>query len=187
MKTNTAAVLFGIVTATALSAPAMANDWEGNAKDAWIDGKLEGSYLLNSELNNFRIDTEVENGNVTLSGTVSSEAHKELAGEIAQNLADVGTVHNNLLVADEGDPYADTDRDFSSRFFDMTTTVGLKTNFAVNSELEAHEINIDTDNGVVTLEGEVETEAARMLAEEIAASYDHVTKVNNNLRIVAAN
>src|SRR5690606_28836842 len=103
-----------------------------------------------------------------------------------QNLADVGTVNNNLLVADEGDAYGDTDRNFSSRFFDMTTTVGLKTNFAVNSELEAHEINIDTKDGVVTLEGEVQNEAARMLAEEIAASYDRVSRVNNNLRIVAA-
>lgn len=187
MKVNTRKLVLGIVTVSALSSPAMAQDWEGESRDAWIDGKLEGSYLLNGELNNFRIDTDVENGNVTLNGTVRSEAHKELAGEIASNLEGVGTVSNNLVVGEEGDAYADNERDFSTRFFDMTTTVGLKSNFALNSELEAHEIDIDTNEGVVTLEGEVQSEAAKMLAEEIASGYDHVSRVDNKLRIVASN
>ena len=69
----------------------------------------------------------------------------------------------------------------------MTTTVSLKSNFAVNDELEASDINIDTKNGVVTLDGEVDSKAESMLAEEIASGYDHVSKVNNNLRVVATN
>jgi hyperosmotically inducible periplasmic protein len=186
MKLKTKTLILGTMIAASVSATAMAEDWEGDAKDAWIDGKLEGSYLLNSELDGFKIGTEVANGTVTLTGKVPTEAHKELAAEIANNLEGVTTVTNNLVVAAEGDAYSDNDRDFSSRFYDMTTTVGLKSNFAVNSELEAHEINIDTVAGVVTLEGEVETEAEKMLAEEIAASYDHVTEVQNNLRVTAA-
>ncbi|MEY4641982.1 MAG: hypothetical protein RLZZ227_1976 [Pseudomonadota bacterium] len=185
MKFKTKGLVLGMMAATAFSSVALAEDWEGEAKDAWIDGKLEGSYLLNSELDGFRIDTEVKAGKVTLSGAVPSEAHKELAGEIANNLDGVASVTNNLVVASEGDAYSDKDRDFSTRFYDMTTTVGLKSNFALNSELEAHEINIDTAAGVVTLEGEVKTEAEKMLAEEIATSYDHVSQVQNNLRVTA--
>jgi osmotically-inducible protein OsmY len=63
----------------------------------------------------------------------------------------------------------------------------LKSNFAVNDDLEASDINIDTKNGVVTLEGEVDSKAESMLAEEIAAGYDHVSKVDNKLRVVASN
>ena len=187
MKLQTKGLVLGILTATMMSSAAMAEDWEGDAKDAWIDGKLEGSYLLNSELDGFKIGTEVENGHVTLTGTVPSDAHKQLAEEIANNLDGVTAVTNNLAVAETGDEYDDHDRNFSTRFYDMTTTVGLKSNFALNDELEAHEINIDTVDGVVTLEGEVETQAASMLAEEIASSYDHVSRVQNNLRVTKQN
>ena len=92
----------------------------------------------------------------------------------------------NLTVADKGDKYDDKDQSFSSSFYDMTTTVSLKSNYAVNKELEAHEINIDTKNGVVTLQGEVKTEAEKMLAEQIAKNNDHVSRVNNQLKVVAA-
>lgn len=187
MKLQTKGLVFGIVAAATLSSGAMAQDWEGEAKDAWIDGKLEGSYLLNSELDGFKIGTDVENGNVTLTGNVPSDAHKQLAEEIANNLDGVTGVTNNLVIAETGDEYDDKDRNFSSRFYDMTTTVGLKSNFALNDELEAHEINIDTVGGVVTLEGEVDSQAEAMLAEEIASSYDHVARVQNNLRVTTQN
>jgi hyperosmotically inducible protein len=187
MKLQTKGLVAGILAASMMSSAVMAEDWEGDAKDAWIDGKLEGSYLLNSELDGFKIGTEVENGNVILTGTVPSDAHKQLAEEIAKNLDGVANVTNNLAVADKGDEYAENDRTFSSRFYDMTTTVGLKSNFAANDELEAHEINIDTKDGVVTLNGKVESKAESMLAEEIASSYDHVSRVQNNLTVSADN
>lgn len=187
MKTHAHRIALAALTASVLSSPVFAEDWTGQARDAWIDGKLEASYLLNSELNNFRIGTEVQDGRVVLSGSVPSDAHKALAEEIAANLDEVTTVTNNLSVDTEGELYSDSEQDFSSKFFDMTTTVSLKSRYALSSELEAHEIDIDTSNGVVTLNGEVETNAARELAEEIATSYDHVSQVNNNLRILAAN
>jgi hyperosmotically inducible protein len=188
MKLQTKGLVLGIITAATLSSTAMAKDWEGDTKDAWIDGKLEGSYLLNGELNNFKIGTDVENGHVTLTGTVRSETHKQLAEEIAKNLDGVAGVTNNLSVADNGgDQYDDKDRSFSSRFYDLTTTAGLKSNYAMNSELSATKINIDTVDGVVTLEGEVDSQAAAQLAEEIASGYDRVSRVQNNLRVSTQN
>lgn len=205
MKIKAKALVVGVVIATALSTGAYAADkpvvkteqhpapaaaaasaehnWEGEAKDAWIDGKLEASYLLNSELSAFKIGTDVQNGKVTLTGSVQSDAHKQLAAEIAKNLDGVTNVTNQLTVADKGDKYNAKDTSYSSSFYDMTTTVSLKSNYAVNKELEAHEINIDTKDGVVTLQGEVKTEAEKMLAEQIAKNNDHVSSVNNQLRV----
>lgn len=187
MKMQIKGLVLGIVTAVTLSGTAMAEDWEGQAKDAWIDGKLEGSYLLNGELNGFRIGTDVDNGHVTLTGTVRSDTHKQLAEEIAKNLDGVTGVTNNLTVADRGDEYTEKERSFGTRFYDLTTTAGLKSNFALNSELSATKINIDTVDGVVTLDGEVDSQAAAMLAEEIASSYNHVSRVENNLRVTSQN
>jgi osmotically-inducible protein OsmY len=175
-----------LLSLTLCAAPVFAaGDWKGEAKDAWIDGKLESSYLLNSELNNFKTDTLVENGMVTLTGSVPSDAHKALAGEIASNLDGVVKVDNQLTVGRETAHYSDSDRNFSTRFHDMTTTVALKSRFAVNEDIDATDINVDTKDGVVTLEGEVASKTESMLAEEIASSYDYVTDVENHLRIVA--
>jgi hyperosmotically inducible protein len=187
MKLQTKGLVLGLVTAATLSSATFAKDWEGDSKDAWIDGKLEGSYLLNGELNNFKIGTDVDNGHVTLTGAVRSDTHKQLAEEIAKNLDGVTGVTNNLSIADTGDEYNEKDRSFSARFYDLTTTAGLKSNYALNSELSATKINIDTVEGVVTLEGEVDSQAAAMLAEEIATSYDHVSRVQNNLRVSSQN
>jgi osmotically-inducible protein OsmY len=174
----------GIALATLTSPTVFAeNDWEGDSRDAWIDGKLEGSYLLNSQLNNFGIDTDVENGVVTLSGTVESDVDKALAEQIAMNLEGVVAVTNDLEVGESDYEMDEPNRKFSTAFFDMTTTARLKTNFALNSELKASDINIDTKEGVVVLEGEVGTPAEKMLAEEIAVSYDYVTRVDNRLQI----
>lgn len=158
-------------------------DWKGESQDAWIDGKLESSYLLNTELNNFKIDTMVESGTVTLAGNVPSEAHRDLAEQIAKNLEGVNGVNNQLSVGDEVVSYSEQDRNFSTYFHDATTTVSLKSKFAVNSELDALDINIDTKNGKVTLEGNVKNDAEKALAEEIAEGHEYVTSVDNRLLV----
>lgn len=44
-------------------------------------------------------------------------------------------------------------------------------------------INVDTERGVVTLNGVVQTVADKSRAEELARQVDGVTRVNNNLQI----
>lgn len=44
-------------------------------------------------------------------------------------------------------------------------------------------INVDTDRGVVTLNGVVQTAEDKSRAEDLARKVDGVTKVNNNLQI----
>ncbi|MBM7424159.1 BON domain-containing protein [Spongiibacter marinus] len=48
------------------STPVLADSWQGKTKDAWLDGKVETAIMLNGELNNFDIDTDVDQGKVTL-------------------------------------------------------------------------------------------------------------------------
>jgi Predicted periplasmic or secreted lipoprotein len=166
-------------------AMAQERDWEGESRDAWIDGKLEAAYLFNTELNNFKIGTTVSAGHVTLDGHVPSETHRQLAEEIAQNLDGVNGVTNNLAIGEGDYGWGEKERNFRTRFFDLTTTTRLKSAYAINDELSATDINIDTKDGVVTLSGEVKSNAAKQLAEEIAVGYDHVESVNNQLQVVS--
>ena len=43
IKMNHLAIL---TAATLVTTPVLANDWQGEANDAWLDGKLETSLLL---------------------------------------------------------------------------------------------------------------------------------------------
>ena len=185
---NTKKALITAMTVTTLaSAPVFAaeNTWKGEANDAWLDGKLETALMLNGELNNFDIDTQVENAMVTLSGDVQSETEKDLAGQIAMNIEGVQDVTNNLVVKPEyeGDMES-AGSSFTRSWHDMTITAGLNMEFAASGELEATAIDVDTENGIVTLTGEVESSAAKDLAVEMAKGYDNVIEVQDNLTVM---
>lgn len=59
----------------------------------------------------------------------------------------------------------------------------LEAKLAENSELSALMINTDVKEGVAYMEGEVENETQRALAEEIALSVDGIESVENDLEI----
>jgi hyperosmotically inducible protein len=184
---NTKKTLITAITiGTLASAPAFAagNSWKGEANDAWLDGKLETALMLNGELNNFEIDTHVQNAMATLSGDVQSETEKELAEQIAQNIEGVKEVENNLVVKPDYQASEDSaSRTFARSWHDMTITAGLNMEFAASGELEATAIDVDTENGIVTLQGEVESSAAKDLAIEMAKGYDNVIDVEDKLII----
>lgn len=183
-KLRTKKLLLSVITAGLLSAgSANAQDWEGVARDAWIDGKIESSYLINTELNNFTIDTKVNEGHVTLTGTVPSSVHKDLAGAIANNIEGVESVQNELVVGSDTKAVAEDKRDFSTAFFDLTTTARLKSAYALNKDLKATEIKVDTREGKVTLSGKVDSAVAKELAEEIAHGLASVNSVVNQLEV----
>lgn len=66
--------------------------------DTWIQGKLEASFMADDNLSSFAIDTEVKDGVATLTGTVDSEADRDLATRIAMSVKGVTDVRNSLVV-----------------------------------------------------------------------------------------
>lgn len=69
---------------------------------------------------------------------------------------------------------------------DAAITAGLKSKLIGDKETKARQINVETRNGVVQLNGFVDTTAARTEAEKIALSTDGVKKVENNLQVRTA-
>ena len=66
---------------------------------------------------------------------------------------------------------------------DTTLTTTVKTKLAADTLKNLTRIDVDTYNGVVSLNGIVSTPEEKQRAEEIARSVDGVKKVINNLQV----
>lgn len=180
MKRTTLAMMMTLaLTATASVA---ANDWKDGAKDAWIDGKAETTLMLNGNLNSFDINTDVKNGRVTLTGKVNSEVDKALAEELLENLDGVSGVDNQLTVMDSADKTKRSDKE-NSGLKDAKIATVVKTRLLFESEVSGTSIDVDANNGVVTLEGDVESSAEKDLAIAIAKNTNDVTRVIDKLQV----
>lgn len=66
---------------------------------------------------------------------------------------------------------------------DAGVTTSVKTKFTTDDMVKAHQIDVDTREGVVTLTGSVDSEAARNRAVELARATEGVKDVVDNLRV----
>lgn len=158
--------------------------YSGELNDAWLDGKVETAFALNRHLNPFRIDTEVENGTVYLDGVVESDVDRDLASQIAKSVDGVKGVENRLKVAEmkESDMQRATN-DLLQNVTDATTTAVVKTKLLANGNTKGLQINVDTQDDVVTLTGIVESDEIRDLAVKLAQNTENVKSVENRLEV----
>ncbi len=192
-KTLPALVLLGamsvapVVTYAAEANTEAACAKQSGADDLWTDTRLETAYLLNPNLSAFTIHSSVEDGKVTLTGTVRSDVDRDLAEEIAKSLKGVKSVDNELEVDQQLQPapHSAADRDFLQKVSDATTTAQVKIKLMANKNISASDINVDTRNHIVQLRGKVGSTAQRELAEYIARNTHGVHKVQNDLDIAA--
>ncbi len=176
-RTLLSAVLFTTLSASALAAE---NTWKDDTKDAWIDGKVEATFLFNGNLNSFDINTEVKMGTVTLTGTVDTKVDRQLASELARDIDGVKEVKNELVVVRED---IEEDSDENNGFIDAKIATVIKTRLLSNSEVSGTSIDVDVDGLKVTLSGTVRSESERDVALSIAKNADDVQMVVNNLNI----
>jgi hyperosmotically inducible protein len=64
---------------------------------------------------------------------------------------------------------------------DASVTAKVKTTLLADNQVGGMKIDVDTNNGVVTLNGNVSGAAEKMRAEQLAQSVDGVRSVKNNL------
>ncbi len=162
---------------------------QGAIKDAWLDGKLESAYLFNEHLSPFDIDTDVNNGIVHLTGAVESDIDRELAGEIAQSIDGVSDVKNDLVV-DKAQARVAHDDDASRERSGFRETVGnatltakIKSQLLANSSTSGMEVDVDSDNGNVTLSGTVDSDEEKELIARIAENTSGADSIDNRLMV----
>ena len=189
--------ILSMIVATSLTTAAYAGDmdtdnkWEKGAKDAWIDGKAEATLLFNGNLDSFDINTDVKNGNVVLTGKVENSVDKKLAEELVANIDGVTSVDNKLTVVADNDMHSDMSDDMeegveegTSELTDAKIATVIKTRLLMDTDISGFDIDVDVENGVVTLTGEVDSDAERDLAVEIAKNASDIKDVESDLRVV---
>jgi osmotically-inducible protein OsmY len=162
---------------------------EANVKDAWLHGKLEATLLFNEHLNSFAIDSDVKGGTAYLRGAVESSIDRDLAGEIAKSIDGITSVKNELVV---DKTMAETNRNsesskeregFKQSVLNATLTARIKSKLLMNSNTAGMDINVDSNNGMVTLSGEVASDQERELAVRLAENTSGATTVHDRLMI----
>jgi osmotically-inducible protein OsmY len=74
-------------------------------------------------------------------------------------------------------------RSVSTTMDDAAITAGVKTHLIGDADTKAYQINVETRNGVVQLNGFVDSASAKTEAERIASETEGVKEVRNNLEV----
>ena len=145
---------------------------QASKMDNSIESSAKKSYVFQTYLQADDIKVQSEDGAVTLTGTVSEESHKSLAQDTVADLPDVKSVDNRLEV--KGTPPA--------KMSDAWITAKVKTVFLFHSNVSAI-TEINTKDGVVTLQGKANTQAQKDLTTEYAKDVEGVKGVNNEMTV----
>jgi osmotically-inducible protein OsmY len=157
--------------------------------DAWLTAKIQSKYFIDTDVKGRRIDVDTQNGVVTLTGSVGSEAERRQAVALARNTDGVREVKDQLRLdasvreretgaRTEGQP-----RTTGIERPDAWVTTKIQAQYFLDDEVKGHQINVDTSNGVVTLKGFVATALQKQEAEQIARETEGVRRVVNELTV----
>ncbi|MGH8354985.1 MAG: BON domain-containing protein [Pseudomonas sp.] len=168
-----------------LAAVAATDDLASQLREARQEGSIWTAFALNRHLSPFRIDVDVENGRALLSGQVESAVERDLAEQVALGIDGIQSVDNQLKVDPQIQPQEGSD-DLVQRLDDATLTATVKSKLLWNRHTEGLDIDVDSQDGVVTLSGQAQSALAKELAGKLAANTRGVRQVNNQLTVGGA-
>src|SRR5438445_1090902 len=142
--------------------------------------KAVADALTQAGYDKISISEDRDKGVITLKGDIPTQADKEKAEGIARQTASNSVIANELLVTgnDKGlakEVSGDNDDAIKARFKEWVAANRLKN----------QHVSADVKNGVLTLTGDVDTEAQRTAFEKQIAKIDGVTEVVNKLEVKA--
>ena len=118
---------------------------------------------------------DVNRGEVKLSGFVDSANDKSRAVEITKGVDGVKSVQNDIAVGESSTAGEVID--------DSVLTAKVKTALIADSDTKAHQINVETKDGIVQLSGFVDSSGAKSAATTVAKSVTGVKDVKNELSV----
>ena len=140
--------------------------------DERIISTARGSYNFMTYLKDDKINIVCKSGAVTLTGKVQDEFHRSLAEETLTGLPGVKSVNNQLSLA--GNSVINPDATLKAR---------VEAALLFHRQLSAVKTSVQVASGVVTLQGEAESEAQKSLATEYVKGLDGVVRVSNEMSV----
>jgi hyperosmotically inducible protein len=141
--------------------------------DEQIEATAKQSYVFKTFLKGDDIKILSQDGVVTLTGTVASEPHLLLAAETVADLPGVISLDNKLEVIG-GIPEKNSDAWIGMR---------VKNMLMLHRNLDADNTRVDVKDGLVTLHGEVGSQAEKGLTAEYVKEVEGVKDVDNKLTV----
>ena len=141
--------------------------------------KYKLAWSKNTEGLNAKVDTKF--GRVLLRGTADSAASKELAGRLAINTRGVASVDNQLAVSPLKPSAVQSAmasaHNSGQALADSWITAKVKSTLLYSSNVSGSDITVNTNQGIVTLNGKLKSGAERALAIELAQNVRGVRSV----------
>ncbi len=147
--------------------------------DPAITTKVKSQLIADDLVKARNIDVDTRDGVVTLTGTVQSRAEQDKALQIARSTKGVARVVDNLSLAPEPGSAPTTGEIIS----DAGITARVKARLIADPDMSGLRIEVDTNEGIVTLTGDVGSEREKARAIEDAGTVDNVKRVEDRLTV----
>lgn len=144
--------------------------------DTTIAARVKAKLLDDDVTDGLDIDVEVNRDRVQLNGFVDSIEQKRRAEELARSVPGVAGVENNLDIGSG-------DRRVGQYIDDKSLATRVKAALADDPVAPAHRIDVEVNDGAVSLGGYVETDAQRQAAIAATERVKGVRRVVDNLTI----
>lgn len=144
--------------------------------DAALTAKVKAALIEDPVTKAGDINVETFRGVVQLGGFVDDAQQRSRATEVARGVDGVTEVRNDLRVSE---PQQSAGRVVD----DVTINTSVKARLVEDETTKAHQINVETQRGVVQLSGFVDSQEQKQRAGELAQAVDGVSSVRNDLEI----
>jgi osmotically-inducible protein OsmY len=140
--------------------------------DAELQRGVESTLTWNAEVESTNLTVSVEDGIVTLEGSVPAYWQMWRAAELVTGVRGVTGVENHLTVVP------------SRNFVDQDVAAGIEGALERNAHVDAEAVTVEVQDGAVTLTGSVPTSHAREQAYNAAVNTPGVVRVDNNVTVI---
>jgi osmotically-inducible protein OsmY len=170
--------------------------------DAWTTSQIQAKYFADRDIKARYIDVSTRDQVVTLEGYVQNDEVRQRAVQMAKGTSRVREVQDRLLIgqapqnASKGEPSpsepvatsgaANAVNTAAARIDDGRITTTIQAKYFLDSTVKGRRIDVDTRGGVVTLRGDVASDAERAQALRLARETDGVQRVEDMLAVNAA-
>jgi hyperosmotically inducible periplasmic protein len=150
----------------------------GNTSDTWITTKAKLALIADNRTSGFSTDVVTQNQAVTLSGKVDSNEAKEAAEGVVKGIEGVRSVNNQLQVVPE-----EKRREVNAK--DDKINDDIEKALDSDPDLQDLSLSVDSNAGVVTLRGTVDTEEQLLKAAQALRKIPGVKSVVTSAVTVA--